>query len=52
VIKYENIKCALWKNTKSYGETPLAVQTDVNNYEINLHPSYPVLQGDIVSTTI
>lgn len=52
VIKYKNIKIALWKNTRSYRESTLATQTDGNEFEINLLPSYPVLVGYRVSTKL
>lgn len=51
-IKYDSIKIALWKNTKSYRESTLAVQTDSNQFEINLEPSHTVDIWDLVSLSL
>lgn len=41
-------KVSFWKSKERYGNTNLAVQTDLNWYEINLLPTNPIIQGDIV----
>lgn len=52
VVKYSNIKIALWKNTKSYRESTLWTQTDSNQFEINLGPQYSVNVWDLVSLSM
>ena len=40
ILKYENIKCALWKSRHNYSQTTQAIQTNNNTYEINLDSAY------------
>lgn len=52
VIKYRNINVALWKNTRSYRESTLWVQTDSNEFEVNFQPQHPVNVWDRISLKI
>lgn len=48
-IIYDNIKCAIWSKSKNYWPTSQAIQTDTNEYNMNLDSIYPnVLIGDII----
>lgn len=48
-ILYTSAKCDYWKRRSSYAQTPLAVQTNDNSYEMNFSNEYPgIAQGHIV----
>ena len=40
ISKYENAKCSIWSTSKNFWQTNQAVQTNTNNFEINVSSEY------------
>jgi len=47
-VKYSDIPCAFWKNSKRMLDNETSYQNSSNSYEINLQPIYPVFIQDII----